>query len=78
MVIECAFGRLNARFGALSQEVGINMEDLPNVLHNFCEVNNEIVWEESAQLALQKVRLCPQSTKRNPAIVPILILKARK
>ena len=71
MVFECAFERLSARFGALRQEVGINMEDLPNfiyscfVLRNFCEVNNESVWEESAQLVLQKVRLCQQSTERN-------------
>ena len=72
MVIECAFGRLTARFGALRREMDINMEDLPNViyscfvLHNFCEINNECVGEESAQQALQKERFCQPPTERNP------------
>ena len=41
-VIECAFGRLKARFGALKRFMDINMDDLPFViyscfvLHNFC------------------------------------------
>ena len=43
MVIECAFGRLKARFGCLRRDI----DDLPYVfhsyfaLHNFCETNNE-------------------------------------
>ena len=46
-VIECTFGRLKARFGALKRTIDINMDDLPYViyscfvLHNFCELNNE-------------------------------------
>ena len=34
MVIECAFGRLKARFGALRREMDINMEDLPNAIYS--------------------------------------------
>ncbi|KAK1874770.1 putative nuclease HARBI1 [Dissostichus eleginoides] len=43
MVIECAFGRLKARFAALRRPMDINMDDLPHViyscfvLHHFCE-----------------------------------------
>ena len=71
IVIEYAFGRLKARFGALRREMDINLEDLPNiiyscfVLHNFCEVNNEYAGEESAQQALQKEKLCHPQTGRN-------------
>ena len=49
MVIECAFGRLKARFGALRRAMDINIRDLPYViyacfvLHYFCELHNESV-----------------------------------
>jgi hypothetical protein len=33
MVIECAFGRLKARFGCLRREMDINIDDLPAVIH---------------------------------------------
>lgn len=42
-IIECAFGRLKARFGALRRAMDINIDELPYViyacfiLHNFCE-----------------------------------------
>ena len=58
MVIECAFGRLKARFGALKHEIDINSEDLPRViyacfvLHNFCEMHNEKVAEDDAARAV--------------------------
>ena len=51
MVIECAFGRLKARFGALKRAMDINMDELPFVvyacfvLHNFCEINGERIGE---------------------------------
>lgn len=53
MVIECAFGRLKARFAALRRPMDINLQDLPHViyacfvLHNFCEENKETVAEHS-------------------------------
>lgn len=57
-VIECAFGRLKARFGCLRRAMDINIDDLPHViyacfvLHNFCEVNNESVSEERVQSSI--------------------------
>ena len=47
MMIECAFGRLKARFGALRRDMDIKMPDLQHVinscfvLHNFCELQKE-------------------------------------
>ena len=47
MVIECAFGRLKARFGCLRRNMDITREEFPLVihsrfiLHNFCESKNE-------------------------------------
>jgi hypothetical protein len=58
MVIECAFGRLKARFGCLRREMDINIDDLPPVihtcfiLHNFCEMNNEIVSQQMVEQAV--------------------------
>ena len=43
MVVECALGRLKARFSCLRTEMDINLKELPNiinscfVLNNFCE-----------------------------------------
>ena len=34
MVIECAFGRLKARFGCLRKEMEINLKELPAVIHS--------------------------------------------
>ena len=34
MVIECAFGRLTARFGCLRREMDINLKNLPAVIHS--------------------------------------------
>lgn len=57
-VIECAFGRMKARFGCLKRAMDINILDLPNViyacfvLHNYCELNNESVNEETVRSAL--------------------------
>ena len=58
MVIECAFGRLKARFGTIRRELDINMDGLLNVihscfvLHNFCEVNSEKIVEDIVQNAI--------------------------
>ena len=59
MVVECAFGRLKARFGCLRREMDINLDDLPAVihtcfiLHNFCETNNETVCQQMVDEAIQ-------------------------
>ena len=58
MVIECAFGRLKARFGCLRRDMDINLTDLPNVinacfvLHNFCELRKEPVNQQNLDIAL--------------------------
>ncbi|CAB4017745.1 nuclease HARBI1 [Paramuricea clavata] len=59
MVIECAFGRLKAHFDCLRREMDINIDDLPAVihtcfiLHNFCEMNNEIVSQQMVEQTVQ-------------------------
>ena len=45
----CTFGLLKARFGCFRRDMGINIVDLPYVthscfvLHNFCEINKEVI-----------------------------------
>ena len=57
-VIECSFGRLKARFGALKRAMDIIIDDLPYViyacfvLHNFCEINGESVSDSTVQRAI--------------------------
>ncbi|KAL0147037.1 hypothetical protein M9458_057561 [Cirrhinus mrigala] len=59
MVIECAFGRLKARFAALKRPMDINLQDLPFViyacfvLHNFCENCKETVAEHTVLGTMQ-------------------------
>ena len=59
MVIECAFGRLKARFAALKRPMDVNLQDLPHViyacfvLHNFCEDSKETVADHSVSGAIQ-------------------------
>ena len=67
--IECAFGGLKARFGILRQPVDINLYDMPYViyacfvLHNFCEINNVSVNEETVRSAITYDRqFQPQAT----------------
>eukprot|EP00794_Sanderia_malayensis_P019639 gene19639-21583_t len=47
MVVECAFGRLKARFGILRKPIDMHMQNMPLlvfccfILHNFCEMEGE-------------------------------------
>ena len=58
MVIECAFGRLKGRFGALRRQMDINLAELPMViyacfvLHNICELEREPVSESRIKEAV--------------------------
>ena len=58
MVIECVFGRLKVRLGALKRRMDINSADLPCViyarfvLHNVCELQNEKVTEDDMARAI--------------------------
>jgi hypothetical protein len=51
-VIDCAFGRLKARFGCVKRAMDINLDELPYViyacfvLHKFCELHNESIKRE--------------------------------
>lgn len=62
MVIECAFGRLKGRFGALKREMDVKLTDLPYVicacfvLHNYCEINSELLQNERIERAIQYER----------------------
>lgn len=55
MFIECSFGRLKARWGALKRPMNIFVEYLPSaivscfVLHNFCEVHGKTVTEDAVR-----------------------------
>ena len=59
MVIECAFGRLKARWGCLKRPMDINIKELPYViyacfvLHNICELNNETIQQNMLSDARQ-------------------------
>ena len=59
MVIECDFGRLEGRFGALKREMDINLDYLPRVvhscfiLHNYCEVNGDHISNEAIDKAIK-------------------------
>ena len=50
--IECAFGRLKARWGFLSRKVDLKFESIPTVvyscfvLHNYCEQNKDSGLDE--------------------------------
>ena len=46
MVLECAFGRLKARFGCLRRDMDIKLDDLAYIhscfiINNFCEIHKE-------------------------------------
>ena len=78
MVIECAFGRLKARFGCLRRPMDINLVDLPYVilacfvLHNFCELNNETVEENNVEQCRHYERTF------QPEVEPLVITRSDK
>nr|XP_055026760.1 putative nuclease HARBI1 [Misgurnus anguillicaudatus] len=71
MVIECAFGRLKARFAALRRPMDINLLDLPSViyacfvLHNYCESCNDTVDHHVEQEAIEHDRDVQPPTQTN-------------
>lgn len=72
MVIECSFGRLKARFGALRRAMDININDVASViyacfvLHNFCELHNETVGEDKVSSAIDYDKhFQPEATPHN-------------
>ena len=71
MVIECAFGRLKARFGASKREMDINCAQFPQiinacfVLHNFCEIKGEKIGGDHVTAALTCDREFQQALQAN-------------
>lgn len=71
MVIECAFGRLKARFASLRRPMDINLDDLPYViyscfvLHNYCEVCKEPVDDVSLMGTVQSENNSQPQTQCN-------------
>lgn len=56
--VECAFGRLKARWQVLTRSMDLKLDDVPSViytcfiLHNYCERNNICLNEAAAQQQL--------------------------
>ena len=71
-IIECAFGRLKARFSALRRDMDINLDDLPSViyacfvLHNFCEENKDLVSEEVVRVVVREEQTLQPSNELQP------------
>ena len=53
--IECAFGRLKARWQILNRAMNVKLEDVPTlvhacfVLHNFCELKGSAINRERVE-----------------------------
>ena len=75
MVIECAFGRLKARFGALRRPMDLKLDTLYTViyacfvLHNYCEISSEGVEDERIADVLHESRSEPENTPNDAAYV---------
>ena len=76
-VIECAFGRLKARFSALRRDMDINLDDLPSViyacfvLHNFREENKDLVSENKVRVIVVRNRHCSLLTNQNHKVMNV-------
>ena len=68
--IECAFGRLKARWSILTRKMNLKLENIPIVvmacfvLHNFCEWHNDTV-KLDAQLQMRKLPNSSKNTQTN-------------
>ena len=60
--IECAFGRLKARWAILTRKIDFKLETIPKlvyacfVLHNFCEKNNVTVDQDAVNNQIEFIR----------------------
>ena len=60
--IECAFGRLKARWGILTRKIDLDLTKVPTliiawfVLHNYCESNKILLDEELERVQIEKNR----------------------
>ena len=57
--VECAFGRLKARWSILTRKMDLKLDNIPTViyacfvLHNFCEYHNTYVPEDLVKLQIE-------------------------
>ena len=69
MVIENAFGGLKGRFGCLRRPMDVNIKELPHlimsvfILHNFCEINNEMLPNAHLQDVIREDNISQPNTK---------------
>ena len=75
--IECAFGRLKARWKILIRKMDLKLESVPTiiyacfVLHNFCEKNKVYIDEEQvhAQMEVMKINEQTYKNKENREVI---------
>eukprot|EP00795_Rhopilema_esculentum_P005726 gene5727-10980_t len=70
--IECAFGRLKARWSILTRKMDLQLQIIPKVvhacfvLHNFCELHANTIDEETVNSQMQQNRLEEDKYKNLP------------
>lgn len=70
--VECAFGRLKARWALLTKTVDLKLESVPTViyacfvLHNVCEQNKVTVDDKSLKEQINLMKQNEQQFKNNP------------
>ena len=68
--IECAFGRLKARWSILTRKMDLQLQIIPKVehacfvLHNFCELHANTIDEETVNSQMQRNRLEEDKSKK--------------
>ena len=70
--IECAFGRLKARWSILTRKMDLQLHTIPKVvhacfvLHSFCEQHTSSIDEEAVKSQIQRNRLEEETYKNLP------------
>ena len=70
--IECAFGRLKARWAILTRRIDFKLESIPTiiyacfVLHNFCEVNQVKLDENLVRIQMRRNKVEEERLKNAP------------
>ena len=85
MAIENAFGRLKRRFGCLRRPMEVNIKELPYLimstfmLHNFCEINNEMLPNARLQDVIHEDNISqPNRKSMNTTKCQLMSLKLKK
>ena len=70
--IECAYGRLKARWSILTRKIDLKLESVPVlvyaffVLHNYCERNNSYIDESQVRIQLDISKQNEIKNQNNP------------